>query len=134
MVVEGRRLRVSRHAVERYHERVRPSLSLDRAERELRRVVDVAVFAPRPEYASSLNIDPGNEWLVLGDVAFLVRDGALVSCITRGSIGDELRERRAERKRERRLERAGQREKRYGRVRARERAIREQKRGEMRDE
>jgi hypothetical protein len=86
---------VTDHAVARFRERVRPGLGLRDAERELLRVLCLAVIAERrPSWADSHSEVVA--WALLGDgIAFpLVADSAgelvVVTCVTRGGASEDV--------------------------------------------
>lgn len=99
--VGGRTLVLSRHALERYQERVKPTLEGEALVADLRRVIvhaEVVERAPgwvRDEHAAS-------SFVVLGDaIVFPVVAGSLATCLTRSGIGDESRSGKARARRER---------------------------------
>lgn len=99
--VAGTRVYLSRHAVERYHERVRPALSPERVREEMREVLRQGerLLTP-PEWlleASSLARELAADWwLVLGDSIVLpIAQGRAVTCLTRSDFGELYRERRS---------------------------------------
>lgn len=106
---DGRPLRVLRHAVERYHQRVRPGLTdLDAAAADLSRLIGACgVFsaempawtrAGAPEYGDEPPTEmagPTDGYVLLGDdVALPVLGTRAVTCIVRGAPSDKARERR----------------------------------------
>jgi hypothetical protein len=108
-------IELSDHAVHRWHERVKPGLSAEAAERELLAVVEHGrltherpVWYPEPE--PSLKIS-GEAYLLLGPDILLPcvqMDGKhapwlATSCITRGSLPEETRQSRNETARRRRV-------------------------------
>jgi hypothetical protein len=114
---DGRQVRALRHAVARYHERVRPSLfNYKRAARELRLLLEqqgrVVTDEARPEWLNDDDERSGivaraTEWVMLGDdIAFPLMEGYLVTCLARGHVSDKAlmvrREKRAARGRVRR--------------------------------
>lgn len=108
---------VTEHAIKRYGERVRPALGTSELEREVLRVVhDVGVVVwHRPSWAGADRNIVG--WVVVGpDIAFPLqfhrsKKGVLVAvtCLSRGSYGDTMREERNKRARIRRQRRAARR-------------------------
>jgi hypothetical protein len=82
---------LSDHAVVRYHERVRPGLTLDRAGDELERLLAAhGRWAERPDWVSDEL--PANRWVLLGDgIAFPVEGDVAVSCVTRAGYSSAQR-------------------------------------------
>lgn len=102
----GRTLHLREHAVERYHERVRPALTLEQATAELLHVIEFASWTRvRPEWhkiGDAVADRPTDAWLLLGDgVAFPVHGNSIVTCVTNAGGSPATRERRAERRRAR---------------------------------
>jgi len=96
---------LSRHAVERYNERVRPTLDLDQAGDELEQLrAECGEWSEEPPYWVNLPDDyQADGWLRLGDgIAFTVERNVVVTCLVRGGRSDIGRERRAKRRRARR--------------------------------
>jgi hypothetical protein len=73
---------VTRHALMRFRERVRPALSLGRANRELEALLAVGKVGRKPEWTGLTRPD-GDYVLVGEDVAFPIADGHLTTCLTR---------------------------------------------------
>lgn len=95
------RVRVSAHAVERFRQRGR-QLTFKQASKELDRLVPLAEWHTlAPKWLRS-SIKDYDGVLVLGDMALIVQDQVIVTCIYRGTISPHERERRKRRKRERR--------------------------------
>jgi hypothetical protein len=82
---------LSDHAVVRYHERVRPGLTLDQAGDELERLLAAhGRWAERPDWVSDEL--PANRWVLLGDgIAFPVEGDVMVSCVTRAGYSSAQR-------------------------------------------
>ena len=112
------RVSLSRHAVERYIERVRPALGFANAVDDLRGLLQrCGRRVDRPGWvADDAEVDRHGEeykdlWVALGeDVVFIVvkpeRDiMVVVTCLARGHISDEARSYRGERRRTRSAER-----------------------------
>lgn len=101
VIVDGRRLRIARHAVLRYQERVRPALEDPMAVlEELRGVLRFARFDEAPSWAAAHRTE--HVWVLLGDeIAFPAEANVLVTCITRSGVGAELRIVRAKERKER---------------------------------
>jgi hypothetical protein len=107
LAIDGRRIHMTDHALERYRERVRPHLEDDDAVyKDARRLVDCAgeLVEGAPEWVRygwvGENFD-ARGWLVCGDIAMPLaedrqRPGKLVALtvLTRGSISDEARRNR----------------------------------------
>jgi hypothetical protein len=107
MRVGDREFHVHRHVVERYHERVRPTLDGELLERDLRRMLagaEIMQVAPLWVTATANAV----EWIMLGDsIAFPVGDdNRVITCLTVAEPGDENRERMRERGRDRRARNA----------------------------
>jgi hypothetical protein len=106
------RIRFTEHAVERFNERVRPTLDRGAAFAEMRRVAALGSIQPTaPDWASGPSRDgtAGPQetlgWLVVGDVAFPLiapdQPGwaySAATCLTRGALGGELRREKNRRK------------------------------------
>lgn len=86
-------LRISRHAAQRYRERIRP-VSLREATREIKRLVEVAEWSDRlPNWAKVAQQNDG--CLVIGDLALVVQNGVIVTCLSKGWVPPgQLRRRR----------------------------------------
>lgn len=88
-------LRASNHALARYSERVRPGLDAHKIKAELFNVMKVAgkwVNEP-PEWAG-ITLYEGNRYLMISDeIFFIVNDGLLITCITKGRTleSDQMR-------------------------------------------
>lgn len=98
------RVQVTEHAIERYQERVRPTLEVAAAKRELVALVEMA-GAPTPEppaWADYVHPAP-DSYLVLSDgVLGLIRGGRMTSVIVRGAMAPEYREAKRKERRARR--------------------------------
>ena len=91
------------HAIERYRDRVKPHLTFEEANAELRRLLRHAtISSQRPSWSSDKH--EGATYAVLSDgIALVVRSdhyaaGAAVTCLTRGGVGDEARAKRNRRR------------------------------------
>lgn len=121
---------LTRHAVERYIERVKPMLDYEQALDELARLLKMADWgAPAPTWAQTRRDATG--WVVIADsIAFPVVTNRLMTCLTRGEVGAELRLLRAGEPRGDRARRQRKRKKQHGKVardeRRRARAVREE--------
>jgi hypothetical protein len=84
-------LELSEHAITRWHERVRPGLTLEAAEEDLvRQLATHACWGP-PDWLSEKELG-GDRWLMIGDdVAFPVRGNFLASCFVRGIFNPRMR-------------------------------------------
>jgi len=80
-------LELSEHAVERWHERVRPGLSFEAAEDDLvRRLEEHGRFGPRPEWPGDEYGYAADRWLWLGeDIVFPVYRELVVTCLIRSA-------------------------------------------------
>lgn len=113
-------MRLTRHAIRRYQERVKPALDLEQAEAELRRLLPLM---DRKRVPPSW-IDPerlvrdADVWLILGgEIALPMYSGQITTCLTRTEPSEHARERQGDGRRARRAERhqPGKREK-HGKV------------------
>jgi hypothetical protein len=125
-------VRLTRHAIRRYQERVKPALDFGQAEDELRRLLPLMDRKRVPPAW----IDPerlereADVWLGLGgEIALPTYAGLITTCLTRSEPSEEARERQTEGRRARKARQSqpGKREK-HGKV-ARE--ARRQRRQEM---
>jgi hypothetical protein len=84
--MEAVALELSDHAVERWHERVRPGLSPEAAEDDLVATLEThGHFAERPDWVAGREY-PNTRWLMLGDdIAFPVQNEIVISCLTRAT-------------------------------------------------
>jgi len=93
------------HAVERYQERLRPALSIEGAEIELERIANHARLSSDPPTWVGSDRDDSPIFLSVGDATFplsLTRDGTAFrarTCLVRGSLSPQARERRNQRRR-----------------------------------
>lgn len=103
--VAGRPLYVSAHAVERYFQRVRPSLADEGAAlAELTAILPAAavIATTRPEWAVSDEAPVTDEFVLLGDdIAFPAAGRVMVTCLVVGALSDKTRADRAARRRRR---------------------------------
>jgi hypothetical protein len=84
-------LELAGHAVERYHERVRPGLTLEQAEDDLARQLEAHGHWAEPDWLASDELAHAR-WLMIGDdIAFPVHGGLVKSCLTRASYGPKER-------------------------------------------
>jgi hypothetical protein len=88
------------HSVERYRDRLRPGLTIEFAEAELQRIACHAQMSREaPEWLCSERQDAA-VFLTIADATFplvLAEDGSFfvaVTCLTKGSLSPEARERR----------------------------------------
>lgn len=94
------KLRLSKHAIERYRQRARP-LSFKMAKAELEAMMEHAVWEDRvPDWANSVSEHDG--CLVLADLALIVQDDTIVTCISKGTLAPGQRQHRRIKKKERR--------------------------------
>lgn len=105
------RVFLSKHAVARYQERVRPTVELDRAEAELRALISACepVLGPVPEGYDPL--EPSDGWLEVSDGVLLAcqkkgADLVATTVLVRGMGYEKRRRREAKRKRRRARARA----------------------------
>lgn len=89
-------IRVTDHAIERYVDRVKPCLTIDQAREEVRRLFETVVgFSKAPPYwhAQGRERTPFELYAMVGDgIAFGIKDGLAITCLTRGGYSDEVRE------------------------------------------
>jgi hypothetical protein len=100
---------ISNHAVERFHNRVRPTLDLDAAAAELSRLASLGeVLADPPRWFAERQREEAPRYLVVGDLVMPLRPigptaGAnrwcAVTCIARGGISEKARHARNGRRR-----------------------------------
>lgn len=85
---------ITKHAIERYIDRVRPAFSFKQAEQDILKILGAGTYThqdePPPwkpsEYAHVTS------WLMLGDdVAFPIVDGKLVTCLTNAGLPPSMR-------------------------------------------
>ena len=97
-------IRLTQHAIERFHERVRPGLAMAAAEEELARLVSIAdVVTEPPPWHGERQRRTAPAYLVIGDLVlpaeWLVGEPDVlvaVTCIARGCLSDRARARRNE--------------------------------------
>lgn len=106
------RVRFANHAIERYRDRLRPALSIETAKAELEKLSVHSVLCPEgPDWMNEERRDANDLFLEIGDAAFpLVTsdDGeSLVAktCLVRGSLSPQARDRRNRANRARRRNR-----------------------------
>lgn len=99
--VGHRSVLISDHAVERYGERVKPTLSKTQVVAEIPGMVALGELQRRIPTWAARTSERADEWIVIGDsIAFPVLGDILVTCITRSEVGAEIRTvRQEERKR-----------------------------------
>jgi hypothetical protein len=100
----------TQHAIERFHERVRPCLTIAAAEEELARLVTMAdVVSEPPTWLAERQRRTAAAYLVVGDLVLPAErlEGkpyvlVAVTCIARGCLSDRARARRNEARQRRR--------------------------------
>jgi hypothetical protein len=102
---------VTKHAVQRYQERVKPALSVVKAKLELEVLVaqfghDCLQAIPPPWVAPEAHAGAQSYLLLTDGVAFAVKDGFLITCLVRGGMSEEKRQARLARKEHRQKVRA----------------------------
>jgi hypothetical protein len=113
-------VRLTRHAIVRYQERVKPALDLEQAETELRWLLPLMERKRVPPAwidPERLEREP-DVWLVLGgDIALPMYSAQITTCLTRAAPSEHARERQTEGRRARKAQRSqpGKREK-HGQV------------------
>jgi hypothetical protein len=118
--VDGRRILVTAHAVERFVERVRPGLDAAQARGELERILCTAEVGSRaPAWLAERAVAEGPIYVVVDDVVLPAvptasGDIRVVTCFARGCWIDDARRRRNARRQDRRQQ---ARARRYGAVR-----------------
>lgn len=92
---------ITPHAVQRFHERVRPSLPADRAADEIRRLIDLAVVANHePEWLRGRARQRAPFYLSIGDVTMPLHVSSdqtglvAVTTLARGCLSELARSRR----------------------------------------
>lgn len=107
-------VRLSRHCVERFHERFRPALDVIGARHELERLLEHSeIAAEPPEWMARKMRQRSDAYLIVGDDLVLPLDTIghsseeliAKTCIDRGGISEHARRRRNERGRARRARR-----------------------------
>lgn len=85
------RLVLSRHAIERYCERVRPAADMHDAAAELQRVLPaLAAVSERPSWYRGDG--PSDQYLMWGeDICFMLLGCKVMTCVVRGGLGDGQR-------------------------------------------
>jgi hypothetical protein len=79
-------LEISDHAVERYLQRVRPTLTFEQAEEDLARQLEAHGRWGQPDWLSPAELG-NDEWLMVGDsIGFAVRGRFVVSCFVRATL------------------------------------------------
>ena len=96
IVIAGREFELTHHCIERYRERVCRHLSLGEARRELRgRLRGAEIHLTLPEDARGILLASrlADEWVWLPDVPLLfpVREGRILTCYARASVGASIR-------------------------------------------
>lgn len=91
----------SAHAVERFHERVRPALTSYQAAAELfRLMVAVGELSMAPPAWARRDEHDGAAWILLGpDIALPVEHGMAITCIARSGYSEVARDHRTRAKR-----------------------------------
>ena len=94
---------LSVHAIERYRDRVKPHLTFEEANAELRRLLRHAtISSQRPGWTHDKHEDATYAALSDGIVLVVLSDqyaaGVAVTCLTRGGVGDEARAKRNRRR------------------------------------
>lgn len=107
--MERQDLVISKHASERFHSRVRPTLDPDAASAELARLANLGeVVAEPPRWFAERQREEAPRYLVVGDLVMPLRPiGAsaeaarwcAVTCIARGGISEKARDARNGRRR-----------------------------------
>lgn len=111
-------IELTSHAIQRFHERIKPNLDRDQAETELRALLEIAEHVTeKPEWAGHDGFGmPSDCWMVIPDCCALpcrvCRDGhlAVLSCIPPSTFGQHIYERRLARDKKRRRARMARKE------------------------
>lgn len=90
--------KVSRHAAQRYRERIRP-VSLREATREIGQLISVATWMDHlPDWAKVVT-DQNDGCFVIGDLALVVQNRVIVTCLSKGWVPSrQLARRRLQKK------------------------------------
>ena len=104
-------IRPSKHAVDRYHERVKPALPVWKAKAELEAFVAQATeLAEAPPW--HVDPEPGARHFEITDgICAVVRDELVTTVVVRGGHCDRITDRRRDYKRRQRSRRAAKRQK-----------------------
>lgn len=101
---------VTNHAVEQYVRRVKPHIGATQARRELYALLEFAAEIERPYWDLSKTRHAADGYLLIApDVAAIVRDGAVVTVITKDLAVELARQKRREIKRAREQKAAAER-------------------------
>ncbi len=82
---------VSAHAIQRYQERVDPTVSRREALRDIREVVNEGKARPRPRHWTHVDARPGSRyvyWAGRPGVCVVMRDGAVVTVFSRQACSE----------------------------------------------
>lgn len=91
-------LRLSRHAIEQFHIRVRPALTPDQAKVELQRLAHIGRPVQTVDWHEPDAEDPPDYYLELSDgIALVVCGNTALTCIARGTSSPEYRKYRTRR-------------------------------------
>jgi hypothetical protein len=94
-LADGSEMRISGHAVDRYHEYIRPALLRREALDEMVRLLRIYGYCEeqRPQWATIREQDAAADaWVHMNDdVVFPVRHGILTTCRVRGTVSPEQR-------------------------------------------
>lgn len=104
-------IHLSSHAIERFHQRVRPGLDLDSAGDELSRLVAIGELSDTaPPWHAHRQAQEAHAYLIVADLVLPLQPAqddpsalVAVSCIPRGGLSDAARARRNGRRRSQRL-------------------------------
>jgi hypothetical protein len=104
-------IRLTKHAVERYHERVKPALPAWKAKRELEAfIVQATELTEAPSW--HLNPEPDCRHFEIADgICAVVRDEVVTTVVVRGNHSDRITDRQRDYKRKERARRAHKRRK-----------------------
>lgn len=104
-------MKPSKHAVQRYQERVKPALPIHRAKLELEAFVEQArELTEAPPW--HLNPEPGSRHFEIADgICAVVRNEVVTTVVIRGSHAEDIEDRKRQYKRKQRARRAHKRRK-----------------------
>ncbi len=99
LVIKNQKVSFSVHALDRYRTRVKQGLGRQKALEDLLKLGDIATIDNAPKWAEDSRDDllatTIDTWLFFGpDIAFPVINNIAITCISKGSISEESRNKR----------------------------------------